>query len=349
MKIAIVEVSESHEECIYSQVSFLKDSGYNISLYVHFKIAPAVKNYSHLVDSISIINFSALKGLKKLYKEIKLVQELKQFDKVIFNTASSSKSVRNICFLLKLYRVEAIGIIHNVSKLNRSFTQKIINLKIKKYFALNDFLKENIVLKNKSLKLNSFYPIFFPDTTKNVIEEKNNNIWICIPGRIFFNRRNYTFLTQKLVEKKPPQNIKFIILGNINTSDGRTFKEIITKNNLTSSFIFFDSFIQNKTYYNYIYNSDYIMPILQTEDKTYLTDKITGTFNLAFGYKKPLLCNTFYKSFTDLAKNGLFYTEDNFHETLASLNTLEQPTDSYKSPKWSYDYQKSNYLNFLIN
>jgi len=348
LKIAIVEVSESHEECIYTQVSFLKDAGHSVSLFIHPKIEPETSYYKGILDNISIINFDILKGLQKIKLEWKITQALKHFDKIIFNTASSSKSVRNICLFLKLYKVEAIGIIHSVTKLNNSFTQRIISTKIKKYLALNDFLKVNITLKNQTLKLASFYPIFFPNTPKTNIESKKSNIWICIPGRVYFNRRDYDFLTQKLLEKAPLKNIKFIILGNINTNDGILFKEFILKHNLKNSFIFFEGFIKNSDYYNYIYNSDYIMPILQTKDEVYLKDKITGTFNLAFGYKKPLLCNAFYKSFTDLAENGLFYTDSTFHKVIASLTTKPQPKNSYQSAKWSYNYQKNKYLNFVV-
>ncbi len=345
MKIAIVELSESHEECLFSQISFLIDAGHEVSLYLHPKVK--IQDYKHLINNVVIYDFDSIPKIKRFGLQLKLVKELKHFDKVIFNTASSSKSVRNILFFMKAYATECIGVIHSVDKLNKSFTQKIISKKIKKYLALSDLLKDSIVLKNKALKLESFYPIFFPLTPK-FIKKNENETWICIPGRVYFQRRDYNYLLQKLTNISIPKHIKFIILGNINTPDGIILQDKIKENNLDNSFVFFNGFISNELYYNYIHSSDYIMPLLQKNDESYINTKITGSFNLAYGFKKMLLCHTFYKAIPDLNENGIFYDNQNLEEVLNNLHTNNsKELTTYKNPKWNYEYQKEKYLNFI--
>ncbi|TDU42654.1 hypothetical protein BXY82_0047 [Gelidibacter sediminis] len=346
MKIALVELSESHEECLYSQVKFLVDAGYDVFLIIHPKIN--IEGYRELVTHVYYYNFDALSKLKRIPLQIKLTKYLKNFDKVIFNTASSSKSLRNIVFLLNAYQTECIGIIHHVRKLNKSFTQKIISAKIKKYFALSDSLKNNIQVKDTGVRLESFYPIFFPSVERLPLNKKENEIWICIPGRVFYDRKDYQFLLGQLSKFKLPTHLKFIILGNINNHDGLQLKQQLENHQLSDAFIIFDQFVPNNVFYNYIQQSDFIMPLLQKHDKDYIDSKITGAFNLAFGFKKPLLFHEFYKEIPDLRKNGICYNEHNFETTLTSIaNKSFDMNTLYQDVKWSYNHQQKKYINFI--
>ncbi len=343
MNIAIIEVSESHEECIYSQVSFLKDAGHNIDLFIHPKIKSQINDYVHLIKNITIIDFETPSLFHRLKLQQRLFNNLKKYDRIVFNTASSSKTVRNLCVLLKFSKVECIGILHNVKKLEKSFTQRIISYKIKKYFVLNDFLKLN--KKPKNIKIESFYPIFFPKYDKdNTI--KKEHIWITIPGRIYFDKRDYHSLLDMLENQKIPTELKFIILGNINTKDGSNFMESILNKGLKNHFMFFQEHILNRDFYNYIDKSDYIMPLLQKEGKNYLQYKITGAFNLAFAFKKRLFCEKDFNCIPDLKQNGIFYTEENFISSLHKVLHKEK-NEIYKDKKWSYTYQKNRYINFI--
>lgn len=346
MKIALVELSESHEECIFSQVSFLVDAGHEVSLILHPSIA--IESYKNLVKNVFRYDFDSLSKLQRFPLQFKLVKHLKTFDKVIFNTASSSKSLRNVVLLMRGSKTECIGVIHHVKKLNKSFTQKLISSKIKKYFALSDTLKNNIQLKDTSLKLESFYPIFFPSTDKINLNKNENEVWICIPGRVFFDRRDYGFLIEKLNHIKIPKHLKFIILGNINNQDGLTLKQQLENHKLSDAFVIFEKFIPNNVYYSYLEHSDFIMPLLQKQDKNYIDSKITGAFNLAFGFKKPLLFNAFYKVIPDLKMNGISYNDDNFESILNAIadRTVEIPP-LYQDEKWTYDYQQQQYINFI--
>ncbi|PKB43911.1 hypothetical protein AX016_2121 [Cellulophaga sp. RHA19] len=347
MLIAIVEVSESHEECIYSQVSFLTSTGYNVDLYIHPKINSQIENYRHLFNDIVIIDFENTSFLKRIYQQKKLLKKLNNYDKIIFNTASSSKIVRNLCLLLKFSKVECIGILHNVKKIEKSFTQSLITLKIKKYFVLNDFIIPSRDIKK--IKIVSFYPIFFPNIKKDITLDKKNKIWITVPGRLDYNRRDYDFLFETIRDLKNTDNIKIILLGKINTSNGLKILKKLKDFNIENNFILFSNFIDNNTFHNYLKKSDYILPLLKESDD-YLKYKITGTFNLAFSYKKTIISDDFYTKIPDLMENSIFYTKTNFKETISNINDgiLVKKDHTYKDVKWNYKTQKEQYLS-LIN
>jgi len=344
MKVALVELGNSHDECIYSQIVFLKDAGYKVDGFFNPIIVKQVSSFSHQFTKILPFNFEKLNFYNKIKLTFQLYKALKTYDKVIFNTIRSS-TIRDLMLLLKFHnKVECIGVIHNTKKLTSSFTQKIINFKIKKYFVLADHLLDRTIT---NLKVESFYPIFFLNQKYTHLNQNKNQNWICIPGRVEFKRRNYKGLLEYVKTGKIKDTIKFLILGNINTHDGKIFRDEVIKYKLEKHFIFFDSFIPNKDYFNYIYSSNYILLLLHN-DNNYLKYKIAGSYNLAYAFKKPILYSTFYANISDFKENGLPYDETNFIQVCNNL-PVKNNLKIYQNDKWKYEYQKNKYLNFITS
>ena len=350
MNIAIVEISKSHEECIYTQVKFIKDSGHTIDLILHKALESQINAYRNLAKNITYITPSQNGFFAKIQQQKSLSKELSNYDLVIFNTASSSKLVRNTLLLLLFSKVKCVGILHNSKKLRSSFTQALISLKIKKYFVLNDTIA-SLAEPKKGIKVASFYPIFFPKhCTSKSVSKPDDEIWITIPGRIDWKRRDYWLLISVLKENKKLGRIKFIILGKLDktSEEGAKFWQLINANNLEHYFLLFNTFISNEIYHSYLTHSNYIMPLLSS-NKEYLEFKISGSFNLAFAYKKALLCKSYFNSLTDLQENAFFYEKEGLYDLLKKIenNSLKEQT-LYEQQKWSYDYQKNKYISFLF-
>lgn len=342
MKIALVEINNSHDECLYTQLIHLKNQGYKVDGFFHPTIANQVTSFSHLFGEIKIINFENVNFFKRIELIIRLYNNLKQYDKIIINTVRSSV-IRDLMLLLLLNsKTECIGTIHNTKKLNTSFTQKIINLKIKKYFVLADHLKTNPV---KNIQTESYYPIYFLNQEYVNLKKNKFEKWICIPGRVEFKRRNYLGLIKMLKNSEINSNIKFIILGNINTKDGQIFKAKIKKNKLDDKFILFNQFIDNELYYNYLYSSNYVLLLLH-QDSSYLKYKIAGSYNLAYAFKKPLIYREYYKSIRDFKENGISYKDTNFIKIINNL-PLTDTKNIYTNKKWHYSFQQKKYINFI--
>ena len=347
MKTAIVEISESHEECIYSQLSFLKDAGHEVTLLLHTKLDQQISEYANLADKITYFDFTNISEIHKIILQWRLFLAVKDFDLLILNTAHSYSVVRNISVLLRLFKTKCVGILHNTKKLRNSHTQKIISKKVKQYFVLNDNLVDTEV-KTNSIKLQSFYPIFFPRYEK-VPMNKGNYVWIGIPGRIDYERRDYDFLINALSKIHTINRVQFLILGKIdqNSSLGIRLHKSIEKSRHRKSFKIFHSFIDNHVFHAYLGACNFIMPLLKL-DEDYLTSKISGTFNLAFAHKKPMLCNSFFRDIPDLEANSIFYNEASFAQIINDIDkgNVTVPT-SYTDLKWGYNFQQNRYIDFI--
>lgn len=347
MKTAIVEIRESHEECICTQLSFLKDAGHQVTLILDPVLAKQITDYANLADEVIYIDFKNQRFFNKLRLLGELYNKLKKFDLIVLNTAHSYSVLRNLTVLLRFARVTCIGILHDTKKLDSSFTQRIISQKVKKYFVLNDVLLP-LEKYTGAIKVQSFYPIFFPDY-EPITVYKQKDIWIGIPGKIDYQRRNYDFLINALAKIGALHRVKFVILGKVdrNTTAGERFYDSLEKSGQLGRFKLFHSFIENRDFHSYLAACDYIMPLLMPNED-YLKYKISGSFNLAFAHKKPLLCHTFFQDIPDLAENSLFFDHTTFPELISdiAMGNLKSPA-SYSDPKWSYRFQQRRYIDFI--
>jgi hypothetical protein len=351
--IALIELTTSHEECIYSQVKFLKDADYCITLVIHPKLRNQISSYELLIDHLEIYNFdssnSFLKNIQQFAKLYKfLVRE--NFKKVIFNTASSRKEIILLTYLLSKKGVKCYGTIHNLKKLNHSFSQKLISQNIKKYFVINDFLLDVIPTKDQTISFESYYPIFFPTHEIQKLKACKEDLWICIPGELDYKRRDYDLLID-VAQNINDGRVKFIILGKANKTKEEViqFFTRIEELKLKENFILFDSFIENEKFHSFIANSDYIMSPVDIKTDSYLKYKITGAYNLAFSYRKPLLSHIKFKVISDLEENSIFYNDKADLEKIINdlLEDRLLKKSIYKNPKWDYTFQKDNYLKHI--
>jgi hypothetical protein len=82
---------------------------------------------------------------------------------------------------------------------------------------------------------------------------------------------------------------------------------------------------------------------------SYLKYKITGAYNLAFSYRKPLLSHIKFKVISDLEENSIFYNDKADLEKIINdlLEDRLLKKSIYKNPKWDYTFQKDNYLKHI--
>ena len=352
-KIVLVELTTYHEECLFTQIKFLSEANYDITLVINPSNSKNIEHYGITIDKIKFFNPRASSFfIKRIFKWLELYRFFvkNKFEKVIFNTASSNKEVIALTkFLPK--RIHCFGVIHNLKKLNSSSSQRIINKRIKDYYVLNDFLENSTLLKNKKIKLHSFYPTFFPNYPAAEILNKNNDIWISIPGELNYNRRDYSTILSALGSQNRFLNLKIIILGKMNPNhdDTKAFMLQVNQLNLSSQIITFNNFISNEVFHTYLRQSNYIMAPVSLKEKSYLNYKITGAYNLAFAYKKILICPEELEIIPDLKSNSVFYSEEN---SLTELFSKISKGDlikkgNYEDEKWNFDYQQQQYLKLL--
>lgn len=132
-----------------------------------------------------------------------------------------------------------------------------------------------------------------------------------------------------------------------NGNGGGYIKHLINKLGLKNNFMIWDNFIPMDIFHTMIKNSDYILPLIHEGEKSgNLYDyQISGSYNLAVGYKKPILIEKNYHSnFNDY--ETVIYDKEFLMKTINSLDNINL-NSSYNHEKWTFDYQRKTYLDSL--
>lgn len=336
-KVLYIEISDAHTEIIDSVVESLTPE-FEVYLLLNDK---SVQKLKHLEKKITVIPLNENEYLSEI---IKIKKSLKP-DLMLLNS-SQGRKVRNLCLRLFFDPISIVGIHHNPESILKSFTQKIIHFKIKKYIVLADSIK-NYLIEKKKTNIESFYPLIFP--FQKITKINNDLKCIAIPGVLEQDRRDYFGLIE-LVKKYNPDldpNIKFVLLGNSKSHNGPEIIQRIQKYGIESRFIVFDNYVEDDVMMSYIISAKAIMPLLHPGTKwfdKYFETKISGAYNLAFSFNKNLLMHEVFKDKEDFIDLGVFYTELSFKNSVSAI--LEKKAIPRKS-KFDTNFQKQKLLSFM--
>ncbi|MDH5230054.1 MAG: hypothetical protein OEY38_08350 [Gammaproteobacteria bacterium] len=354
--IALIELSRGHHECLYAQSLFLQRSGYEV-----FLVTPAAtKNLVEAFDTIKDQFFHRLgkSRLKNIFQFRQIMAWLKEYgiEEIIINTAQGSQC-RDFVWWAK--KKQLYGVLHGVHRLQQSRTQQWISKYIKKYFVLNDYILHVLpAVEVRRFHVASFYPIFFPPQISAVIEKPDDEFWVCIPGQVEFKRRDYATLLQQIDSNLNPK-IKFILLGQAFHAhgDGERLQQGLREKNLLSRFKFFTEYVSGAVFKAYAENSDLVLPLIHPSKdylQNYLSQQISGSFNIAFAYAKPMLLDKVFSQFDDFRTSSRFYEKTDLQHQLNNcvqqvdeLKRLSQSIKAYE--KFGLDYQARHYVEHLCS
>jgi hypothetical protein len=202
----------------------------------------------------------------------------------------------------------------------------------------------------------AFYPIFYEAALQPPSNVKRDYLSVCIPGALERKRRDYELLFE-VINHKNINRVRFTILGRTN-ADGEDFKWLrqkMTENGLEDNIIYFNDFVPDDTFYRIIAESDLIMPLIHPSKKEYEAYgkyKIAGSFNLAFGFKKPLLVESFWSEYEDFKDISFFYTKESLPAILGELSKKPQDIETLRMAyenhtKFHFSEQAKRYLEFV--
>ena len=345
-KILITEFSAWHDECLYSTCLLMKAEGHHITVALNEDLKTRIGTSLNDVTD-EIIYYPFKKGIKGALALLHFWNDLLKggFTHLYLNSAQGSVAWK--FFLLPIpRRIKVIGTIHNLKKLTSSFGQKFITRRINGYVLLSDLLTQRYQeVCNKPTA--AIYPVFYPTFNTFTLPKKRDEVWILIPGAVSLARRDYFSLLPTDVKYAP--HIKFIILGNKNKADGKDIYNKVCQLGAQENFLFFDGFVPEEDFYSYVLQCDYIMPLVHPrrgEYAKYLTEKISGTYNLAIAYRKIMLCPNEMATYEDFHDTALFYSVNEIQSFINSLT----PTDNhtfFNHPKWSVQEQQRRMNVFL--
>lgn len=338
--LVIVEFYSWHDECLHSLCLLFKRMGYNVTLALNSKLEKRIgSSMDHVAAQIVYFPFgSGLKGLIALGKFYRFL--LQTADALHINTAQGRCAWKFFLFPIPK-RIEVTGTLHYTEKLRQSLGQRIITRHIGGYMLLSDLLlKRYAALTTKPETV--VYPIFYPTYPSVHIEKKKEEVWIVIPGSVALNRRDYHLLLPES-NKQYAKHVKFVILGNIQKDDGSFILQKIKERNLEDNFILFNQFVKEDVFYSYVKACDYILPLVDTEQPVYakyINNKISGSYNLAFAFRKPMLCPIGMSIYEDFSDTSLFYTKAGFVEFINNLKPSPDISALYRLSKWKITEQE---------
>jgi hypothetical protein len=350
--IALIELGGSHDECLYSQVLFLKDYGHRIHVILfedhlrHINAFPEVDTWQGYKKPGGwlaewILVFHLLTYLKR-----------QGISKVVLNTAEGNLTRK--LTLAAGRRTEFTGIIHLSSKLWTSRSQKIISRKISKYFVLADFIKDKLEEAKPGVSIESFYPIYFPvEKAADALQDPSHQI--CVPGAVDFARRDYLSLLDEMLSGEIPSEVKFVLLGRTSTRDGQELKARIRELGLEKHFTLFDGFIPHAQFYEQLNKAWLVLPLITPSCKDYadyMDYKISGSFNLAYGFRLPMLLHESFIGTRIYRETSVFYGKGGLLDMVkgcitnpASLNTVRERISGL--PEFRFEVQAEKYMHFI--
>lgn len=339
-KILYVEISTAHTEIIKSFVDAMTPEN-DVQLLIH---SQSLKRMQDVASKIQVIGLNEENYLSEILKAKKEFQP----DLILLNSAQGRK-VRDLCLRLFFDRTPIVGVHHNPENIYKSFTQKIIHWKIKKYIVLADFIKDFLKtkLKNKKIQIASFYPLSFQQGLRFGIEGKDR--YILIPGVLEQDRRDYLGFVDMVKKNESTLNpkLKFVLMGNSKNHDGPQVVEKIKSLTLQSRFIFFDTYVEDEIMMGYVDKCLAIMPLMHPGTRwfdKYFETKISGAYSLAFAFNKYLLMHEIFKGKKEFETHAVFYNTESLSDAILKLEKLpviERPK------KFDFQFQKTRLLEFL--
>jgi len=350
--IALVELGGSHDECLYSQVLFLKKYGLRVHVILFEDHLDNIEAYPE-VDAWQSFNKPG-GWLEEWILVFHLLSYLKRqgISKAVLNTAEGNL-IRKLSLAAGRY-TELTGIIHLSSKLWTSRSQRIISRKIRKYFVLADFIKENLKKSGMGVSIESFYPIYFP-VRKAADMPQEQSRQICVPGAVDFARRDYQSLLDEMLSTEIPAGVKFVLLGRTINRDGQELIARIRELGMEEHFTLFDGFIPHEQFYEQLKKAWLVLPLITPRCKhhaEYLEHRITGSFNLAYGFGHPMLQHESFAGTRIYRETSLFYGDGGLLQTVrqclddpSGLSAVRERISGL--PEFQFEIQAEKYIHFI--
>ena len=347
--VALIEVDGSHDECLLTQICALKRTSVVLTLIVTQKILDRNRDFEALVDNLIVIDDSLTHN--KIVRKILSSFRKHRIDLAVFNTAQGAK-VRDISVKLFFSKIKLVGIIHTTKKFEDSFRQKVINLNIKNYFLLSEFLLSK-VKPPKGISVDYFYPIRFPDFKTQRL--KSSVTTISVIGGVENQKKDLAgFIT--MVESVKSFPVQFVFLGKSdpNRLEVQELKNKLDSINMADRVKLYDSFVSQEEFDRQLQQTDALLLLAHPSTSSvnqYYKTQISGAANVAFGYNIPLLMHSSFKDVGELKDRSIFYTLENFAEVVSDckpkLLAIEEWMKNDK--EMTNEVQENRYLSFLFN
>jgi hypothetical protein len=349
---ALVEFSTSHLICLQSQIRFLKEAGATVELFLSTQ---ARERASSLTGADRVHYLDVQNGLKGRWRTvIALRRALRDLgvEAVVFNTAEGNH-VRDFS-LIAPGGILYAGFLHHANKMGRSFTQRLISGRIRRYYVLMEYLLGGLPVST-GCHFAAVSLIFHAANPPEATAKPPGEFWICIPGELEFRRRDYQGLAEAIRKNPPDPRIRFILLGSAQTRDSAAFQELLGRTGRNSRFLVFPDYVSQEVFAGYLARCDLILPLTHPGIELYnhyRYHQVSGSFLEALAYSVPMLLDRSWTGIPEFEEISLFYDREDLIPTVNRLAQDSQPLAEVRrryalSQTFSFAEQQRRFLEML--
>lgn len=362
MRVALVELRTSHDECLFSQALFLRPHATHLALLGPPPLLDRLRGRADFDAWIPLR--SEAPGARRWWGVVDCWRALwrERFDWVVFNTAQGSM-VERLSLLPFPGKQKTAGLLHDVGKLDRSPAQRLISRRLDHYYVLADYLLDGVA-EDHRVPVAAFHAMFFPPwdasrVSAGAAEPGRDRaaaatptpFVVCVPGNVERKRRDYEALLSVITRPDLHPGIHFVLPGRSAHAhgDGPWLRAALRDAGVEERVRMWDDFIDHDTFHSVVAGSDVVLPLVHPHlpgHARYLTQRISGSFNLAFGHRRPLLMDRQFQGAVDFEGVALFYEPDRLAEVLSNLAVDRSPLEAitYGDERWTAAAQARRYL-----
>ncbi len=350
-RVLLVELGDSHNELLLTQVSALQGADIPFSVVLNDRLRPRLHpDFVRRAGGLSRLRFvGCATPLQRAAAAATVRRRIgaEGISHVVVNTASGN-AVQLLSLALPR-AVEVTGILHDVSRLETSSRQKVISRRIRHYLVLADHLLPRT--PPEGLRFGAFSPIEYPDATP---APPRADLHLVVPGTVNRRRRNYDRLVALAKQRTGAGGgrVVFEILGDITRHDGPDFERMVRSEGLVDRFVFHRDFVPAPAFYSAVAGCHGVLPLLPLEGpsaRAYRHLRISGTTVLAYGFRRPLVLHRQWADMEDFALTGIFYDEGGL-PSLEQIRAAEtRIAAAYRAePRFDPATQSRRWLDFVL-
>ncbi len=316
MRLLISELSENHHETLLALLA------YAVALKPEAIAVVAPSSWGALYQSLTEVNrfipYEGKESLRCVAAEIESFRPTLMVHATAYGKAPLSLSAG-------FSEVPQVGVIHDLAKVRRfSWLQWQMLRHLRFFWVLRPGLYARLPKKYQE-KADFLWSGVYPTSLEGQIPTLSGEpgkVYLCIPGRVEYKRRDYRMLLEVIELLKDPERFRFILLGPAEGehSDYADFYGQLREKGWESLFVSFAGIVPFPEYHAYVRMSQAMLALIHPhryeQHREYLEEQISGSFPLAQAHRKPLLLHRSFAGEADLVGCSYFY------ETVAELVEL---------------------------
>lgn len=345
--IALIEIGGSHDECLLTQMMALRETGHAVVLVCNREIWDRNPAFSEYVDeTYFVFDAGTENGRFSEMRRILRFMEEQGVARAVLNTAQGAK-IRDLCALAIFSPIEFVGILHTTRKMKGSFTQRIINRKVRKYFFLSEYLLSTVKAPAR-MQLDYFYPVCFASTP--TIIEKRHRV-MCIIGGVEKRRKDLEGFLRMATQAEDSWHFIFLGKSDPANPDVADFQRQLDELQLVERVHTYDHFVDQQEFDAVLQNADAILPLIHPDTPSadqYFRNQISGAMTVAFGYGIPLFVHEAYAHIEEMQGASFYYTLANFAEVVRGADLGAKRAEMAMLPACNPEIQKERFRKLLF-